>query len=92
MNRRVNRNAYISPRDKAVELHEEFMAEGMHPQHFMHKCAKNFALKLVNEIIEIKKRDYRFHDFLPYIKNQDYKMQPQHITYWLHVKDELEKL
>ena len=77
----------MKPREKAENLVEMFM--NIEPNklsdysRIYHPTAKQFALIVVNEVLESHKRDYELNESKTYWHPYDY---------WQNVKDELEKL
>jgi hypothetical protein len=77
----------MTPQDKAAELVNKLCTHLISIEQ-----AKRCALIAVNEIIESRKDDSRFGDTLLSTSSEYYNPHPMYITYWLQVKQEIEKL
>jgi hypothetical protein len=77
----------MTPKDKALQLFKSYLNVGMGDG-----WAKQCALIAVDEIIESRKDDSMFGDTLLSTSSEYYNPHPMYITYWLQVKQEIEKL
>jgi hypothetical protein len=80
----------MTPQEKAEELVDKFYP--IFTNSVRDTLAKQCALKAVDEIIESRKDDGRFDDRLLSTSSEYYTPHPMYLTYWLQVKQELEKL
>ena len=77
----------MTPQEKAEELINKLCTHLISIEQ-----AKRCALIAVNEIIESRKDDSMFGDTLLSTSSEYYNPHPMYITYWLQVKQEIEKL
>lgn len=77
----------MTPQEKALQLFETYLNVGMG-----NGWAKQCTLIAVDEIIESRKDDSMFGDTLLSTSSEYYTPHPMYITYWLQVKQEIEKL
>lgn len=85
----------MTPQDKANSIFNiMYGAIPAHPEggSIEYDAAKRCALIAVDEIIESRKDDSRFGDTLLSTSSEYYTPHPMYITYWLQVKQEIEKL
>ena len=90
----------MTPQEKAIELVDKFrqFADGTDPEtdrfspRIEKQKAKECALVVVDEIIESRKDDNMFGDTLLSTSSEYYNPHPMYITYWLQVKQEIEKI
>jgi hypothetical protein len=80
----------MSPEEKAIVLVYKFdnCMEFSTPQRFAKQC----ALITVDEIIESREDDGHFDDTLSSTGSEYYTPHPMYLTYWLQVRQEIEKL
>ena len=77
----------MTPAEKAKEIYNKFYGIPLYI-----KTIKQCVLIAVNEIIESRKDDSRFDDTLLSTSSEYYTSHPMYLTYWLQVKQEIEKL
>jgi len=84
----------MTPQEKAEELYQKFYNNygyyGMPADAIIH--SKQCALIAVDEIIESREEDGHFDDKLLYTGSDYFTVHPMYLTYWLQVKEEIEKL
>jgi len=85
------------PQEKAIQLVDHYMdlseeQEYNTPRYMSKEMAKQCALIAVDEIIESRKDDSMFGDTLLSTSSEYYTPHPMYLTYWLQVKQEIEKL
>ncbi len=81
------------PQEKAENLILKYLRIHNDTKEWFHKgMAKQCALIAVDEIIESRKDDSRFDDTLFQITTHYITPHPMYLTYWLKVKEEIEKL
>lgn len=87
----------MTSEEKAKELVEKFLS----PTKVYHEhlgwvnyldSAKECALIAVDEIIQSRQDDGHFDDTLSSTGSEYYTPHPMYLTYWLQVKNEIEKL
>jgi hypothetical protein len=81
----------MTPSEKALELYNKYLPyvnDYAHPE----PAAKELCMITIGEIIESRKDDSRFGDTLLSTSSEYYNPHPMYITYWLQVKQEIEKL
>jgi len=79
------------PQEKALELYNKYLPyvdEYIYPE----QAAKELCMITVDEIIESRKDDSMFGDTLLSTSSEYYNPHPMYLTYWLQVKQEIEKL
>lgn len=83
----------MTPKEKAKELYSKFEDAiiGLEGDEW-YSSIKQCALIAVDEIIESRKDDSRFDDTLFQITTHYITPHPMYLTYWLKVKQEIEKL
>lgn len=84
----------MTPKEKAEELVAKyrdtiisFLSDNMKDMN-----AKQCALIAVDEIIRSREDDGSFDDTLSSTSSEYYTPHPMYLTYWLKVKEEIEKL
>ena len=86
----------MTPKEKAKELCNKFLrtykVSLFPPYNMASQEAKECALMSVEEIIESRKDDGRFDDTLLSTSSEYYTKHPMYLSYWLEVKEEIEKL
>jgi len=90
----------MTPKEKATSIVDTMYLiisnngqfTGEHSIPFKFEEAKKCALIAVDEIIESRKDDRMFGDTLLSTSSEYYNPHPMYITYWLQVKQEIEKL
>jgi len=82
----------MTPKEKAEQLYDKFLQYVPAEEEFEHEYAKKCALIAVDEIVESRKDDAHFDDSLSSTSSEYYTPHPMYLTYWLHVKQEIEKL
>ena len=80
----------MTPQEKAKQLVDKFTFRCEECDYDWN--AKQCALIAVDEIIESRKDDSRFDDTLFQITTHYITPHPMYLTYWLKVKEEIEKL
>jgi hypothetical protein len=94
----------MKPQEKAQELVDKYMYASFNckdcdmpfcdikcTQLNLHE-AKQCALIAVDEIIKSREEDSHFDDKLLYIGSDYLTLHPMYLTYWLKVKENIEKL
>jgi hypothetical protein len=84
----------MTPKEKAKELfgkYATYVVMWAGDVNTSHQNCKQCALLTVDEIIESREEDNRFDDRL-YSTSEFYTPHPTYLTYWLEVKQEIEKL
>lgn len=76
----------MTPKEKAEELVTIFF------QYLPVETAKKCAVKVVLEIIKSRKDDGSFDDSLSSTSSEYYTPHPMYLTYWLQVRQEIQKL
>jgi len=86
----------MTPKEKAKDLFTTYRFIMAHPKApfgiYKDDIAKQCALMSVEEIIESRKDDGRFDDTLLSTSSEYHTKHPMYLSYWLEVKEELEKL
>jgi len=82
----------MTPKEKAEQLYDKFLQYVPAEEEFEHEYAKKCALIAVDQIIESRKEDGHFDDSLSVTGSEYYTPHPMYLNYWLHVKQEIEKL
>jgi len=77
----------MTPQQKAEEFTNKFCTHLISIEQ-----AQRCALIAVDEIIESRKDDSMFGDTLLSTSSEYYNPHPMYLTYWLQVKQEIEKL
>ena len=86
--------AQQTPQEKALELIHKYVAltdgwvYGKSSWEYKKKCASI----AVDEIIKSREDDGSFDDSLSSTSSEYYTPHPMYLTFWLQVKDEIEKL
>lgn len=78
-----------TPKEKAKELFYKYQIAGS--QWYVDRT-KNYALIAVDEIIKSREDDGSFDDTLSSTSSEYYTPHPMYLTYWIQVKQEIEKL
>lgn len=79
----------MTPKEKAKELFDKYQIAG---SIWYVDRTKNYASIAVDEIIKSREDDGAFDDTLSSTSSEYYTPHPMYLTYWLQVKQELEKL
>jgi hypothetical protein len=79
----------MTPKEKAYDLVILFIDKH---NNVRKDLAKKFALIAVDAIIKSREDDSGFDDTLSSTGGEYYKPHPMYLTYWLQVKQEIEKL
>ena len=87
----------MTPKEKALELVREMYGYifdgGKHEEaEDAWFIAKQCALKAVDEIIKSRKDDDIFDDYMSVGGSDYYTPHPMYLTYWLQVKEEIDKI
>ena len=77
----------MSPRDKAQQLYNKFYSIPLYVL-----TVKQCCHIAVNEIIKSREDDCAFDDTLSSTSSEYYTPHPMYLTYWLQVKQEIDKL
>ncbi len=86
----------MTPKEKAVDLFSMYRYALSIPNaplgELKNDVAKNCALIAVDEIIKSREDDGHFDDSVSYTGSEYYTEHPMYLTFWLQVKQEIEKL
>ena len=87
----------MTPKEKALDLWWTYYSRIEHTlseEYSPHEkdIAKYLAVTAVDEIIKSRKDDSQFDDILSSTGSEYYTPHPMYLTYWLQVKQEIEKL
>jgi hypothetical protein len=84
----------MTSKEKAIELVNKFTdpVRWKLGQENVGERAKECALIAVNEIMQSRKDDRHFDDTLSSTSSQYFTPHPMYSTYWVQVKQEIEKL
>jgi len=77
----------MNPKQKAAYLVVKYMSKVVSKQ-----VAKECALVNVDEIISSREDDGAFDDTLSSTSSEYYTPHPMYLTYWMQVKQEIEKI
>ena len=77
----------MTPQEKAKQLYSKYYGVPLYI-----KVVKQCALIAVDEIIESRKDDGAFDDTLSSTSSEYYTPHPMYLTYWLQVKEEIDKI
>lgn len=81
----------MTPKEKAEELYCKY--DSLFKAPFKkHQQIKECSLIAVDEIIQSRQDDGHFDDTLSSTGSEYYTPHPMYLTYWLQVKNEIEKL
>jgi len=81
----------MTPKEKAEELYCKY--DSLFKAPFKkHQQIKECALIAVDEIIQSRQDDGHFDDTLSSTGSEYYTPHPMYLTYWLQVKNEINKL
>jgi len=92
----------MTPKEKAEELFDKMSRQTYKYQEYGdprykiyeigYEAGKKCALIAVDEIIKSREDDRHFDDSLSYTGSEYYTEHPMYLTFWLQVKQEIEKL
>jgi hypothetical protein len=81
----------MTPQEKAIELYNKYLPY-VNDYAYPEIATKELCMITIGEIIKSRKDDSRFGDTLLSTSSEYYNPHPMYITYWLQVKQEIEKL
>jgi len=85
----------MAPKEKAEDIWLTFyqlLPDGVYSDYAAKEEARKFSLIAVDEIINSREEDSSFDDTLSSTSSEYYTPHPMYLTYWLQVKQEIEKL
>jgi len=82
----------MTPKEKAEELVNQMWIYAAPNANGSWVNAKRCALLAVDEIIKSREEDSHFDDKLLYTGSDYFTVHPMYLTYWLQVKENIEKL
>jgi hypothetical protein len=85
----------MTPKEKVYELMFKYYVLDAHDEDnfiIRKERAKQCTLIAIDEVIKSREDDSRFDDTLSSTGSEYYTPHPMYLTYWLQVKQEIEKL